>query len=77
VAVTTYDGLARNILTAARRLKLKIRGDFFNTFDHAEFQNHDSNITSVTFGQVLNTYDPRIIQLAARLSFWRSGCSLG
>lgn len=56
-------------MTGDEDAKSMIRGDFFNTFNHAEFENPDTNITSVTFGQVLNTYDPRIIQLAARLSF--------
>lgn len=56
------------------RLKLEIRGDFFNLFNHAEFANPDTNPTSGTFGQITNTGVPgdarqRIIQLAARFSF--------
>jgi len=56
------------------RLKLEIRGDFFNLFNHAEFANPDTNPTSPTFGEILNTGVPgdpreRIIQLAARFSF--------
>jgi hypothetical protein len=54
------------------RLKLEIRGDFFNILNHAEFKNPDTNIFDqggFGFGQILNTYDPRIIQLAARFSF--------
>lgn len=84
-SLRTYGTLPRNFLrgpdlvnldlslskttTLTERLKLEIRGDFFNLFNHAEFENPDTNIDSVTFGQVLNTYDPRIIQLAARFSF--------
>jgi hypothetical protein len=60
------------------RLKLEIRGDFFNLLNHAEFANPDTNPTDVgpggTFGQITNTGVPgdereRIIQLAARFSF--------
>jgi Carboxypeptidase regulatory-like domain/TonB-dependent Receptor Plug Domain len=51
------------------RVKLQIRGDFFNMLNHTEFQNPETNLQSGNFGQVLNTYDPRIIQLAMRLSF--------
>jgi outer membrane receptor protein involved in Fe transport len=57
------------------RLKLEIRGDFFNLFNHAEFANPDTNPTDVgTFGQITNTGVPgdereRIIQIAARFSF--------
>ena len=66
------------------RLKLEIRGDFFNIFNHANFLNPGvnnngdgtfagvfvgNNINSGQFGQITSTYDPRIIQLAMRLSF--------
>ena len=57
------------------RLKLEIRGDFFNILNHAEFANPDTNILDGgTFGQITNTgvpgdQRPRIIQLAARFSF--------
>jgi Carboxypeptidase regulatory-like domain/TonB-dependent Receptor Plug Domain/TonB dependent receptor len=58
------------------RLKLEIRGDFFNILNHAEFSNPDTNIgdQGSTFGQIVNTGVPtdpreRIIQLAARFSF--------
>ena len=52
-------------------LKLEIRGDFFNILNHTEFNNPDTNILDqgVGFGQILNSQDPRIIQLAARFSF--------
>jgi len=51
------------------RLKFEIRADFFNALNHAEFQLPNTNIGSANFGQISSTYDPRIIQLAARLSF--------
>ena len=51
------------------RLKLEFRAEFFNILNHAEFSNPDTNINSGTFGQILTTADPRIIQLALRLSF--------
>jgi hypothetical protein len=51
------------------RLKLEVRADFFNILNHTEFKNPDVSITDQTFGRILTTYDPRIIQLAMRLSF--------
>jgi hypothetical protein len=65
-------------------MKLEIRAEFFNLFNHANFlspgvnNNGDgtfsggfggTNINSSQFGQITSTYDPRIIQLALRLSF--------
>jgi hypothetical protein len=66
------------------RVKLEFRGEFFNLFNHANFLNpgvtNNNNGTffgggsgvnpnSSLFGQITSTYDPRIIQLALRLSF--------
>jgi len=51
------------------RLRIETRADFFNLLNHAEFLNPDTNINSPTFGRILSTYDPRIIQLSLRLSF--------
>ncbi len=51
------------------RINLELRADFFNIFNHPEFNNPDTNIGSTTFGQVTSTADPRIIQFAARFQF--------
>ena len=51
------------------RMKLEIRADFFNVLNHTEFDNPSTSIGSSFFGQVTSTGDPRIIQLAARLTF--------
>lgn len=66
------------------RIKLEFRAEFFNILNHVNFQNpggdgtNGTNINSSQFGQILSTgvgsgstYDPqpRIIQLALRLSF--------
>jgi hypothetical protein len=51
------------------RWKMEVRADVFNLLNNAQFENPDTNIGSPTFGMELNTYDPRIIQLALRFSF--------
>ena len=66
------------------RVKFEFRAEFFNLFNHANFTNPGiinngngtfaggaggNNPTSSLFGQITSTYDPRIIQLAGRLSF--------
>ena len=66
------------------RMKLEFRAEFFNIFNHTNFTNPNvinngngtfsggapgTNINSPRFGQITSTFDPRIIQLALRLSF--------
>jgi len=66
------------------RVKLEFRAEFFNIANHANFLNPEVintyqgtftsggagvNANSSQFGQILSTYDPRIIQFALRLSF--------
>jgi len=84
-AARTYGTLPRNYLRGpgvfninlalskttpiTDRLRAETRADFFNLLNRAEFLNPDTNINSPTFGRILSTYDPRIIQLSLRLSF--------
>jgi hypothetical protein len=84
-ALRTYGTLPRNYLRGpgvfninlalskttpiSDRLQVETRADFFNLLNHAEFLNPDTNINSPTFGRILSTYDPRIIQLSLRFTF--------
>ena len=66
--------LAKTTFLYNERVKLEIRADFFNVFNHAEFQNPSTSIGSPQFGQISNTGitgDPRtrVIQLAGRFTF--------
>jgi hypothetical protein len=52
------------------QLLLEFRADFFNIFNRAQFTSPNTNISDTeNFGKIQNTYDPRQIQLAIRLSF--------
>jgi hypothetical protein len=67
---TNFDlAFSKTTALSRERLKLEFRAEFFNIFNHAEFGTPDTNINSGTFGQIRTTADPRIIQLALRLSF--------
>jgi len=50
---------------------LEMRGDFFNLFNHTQFQAPNTTITSAFFGEITNTQPEsfRIIQLAGKLRF--------
>jgi hypothetical protein len=48
---------------------LQLRFESFNTFNHTEFQNVQTNFSSGNFGAVTSVYPPRTLQLGARLVF--------
>ena len=48
------------------RMAFEIRGEFFNIFNHAQFNNPGGDISGGSFGVVSSARDPRIGQLSAR-----------
>jgi outer membrane receptor protein involved in Fe transport len=78
-------GLSRNFFTGPGRTNLDValakafqfrenlnfilRLEAFNVFNHAEFSNPNLSLASPTFGQITSTFDPRILQISARLTF--------
>ncbi len=51
------------------RLKLQVRGEFFNVFNHANLGNPQATLVSPTFGQITTASAPRILQVAMKLIF--------
>jgi hypothetical protein len=61
--------LSKNLLLR-ERVSLEIRAEFFNVLNHPQFANPDSNLSSSTFGAIINTaVNPRVGQLALKVSF--------
>jgi hypothetical protein len=56
-------------ITPNGRVKLELRGDFFNMFNITQFQNPNTSIGSSQFGEIQSNYDPREIQIAAKVRF--------
>ena len=61
--------LAKKTAIVGERLNIELRADFFNILNHTEFQMPTLTYADPAFGQVTSTYDPRIIQLAVKLTF--------
>jgi hypothetical protein len=70
IARTNFDlTVAKTTDIFRERVKAEFRADFFNVLNHTQFFEADNNIANGTFGQVSQTWDPRIIQLALRVTF--------
>ncbi|WP_263369081.1 TonB-dependent receptor [Edaphobacter dinghuensis] len=50
-------------------LRLQIRADVFNAFNHTQFQNLDSGFTDSNFGQATSAWDARSFQFGGKLLF--------
>lgn len=63
--------LQKNLpLTESKALQFRVEA--FNTFNHAQFfgaASVDGNISDATFGRVVNSMPPRLVQVAIRFSF--------
>jgi hypothetical protein len=71
--INTDMAFAKNT-QIVERLNMEFRAEFFNIFNHAEFDNPNTNILSSQFGQITNTGNPgdprpRIVQFAVRFTF--------
>ena len=51
------------------RLSLDFRAEFFNVFNHAQFNNPVGDFSAGNFGEITSARDPRIGQLALKLHF--------
>ncbi|HEX7362034.1 MAG TPA: carboxypeptidase regulatory-like domain-containing protein [Bryobacteraceae bacterium] len=50
-------------------MRLEYRAEFFNFFNHPQFNNPDTTVSDGTFGQITSARDPRIMQMALKLIF--------
>ncbi len=50
-------------------LTLKVRGDFYNVINHTNLTGVTSDLSSASFGRSTSNYQPRTIQLGARIEF--------
>jgi len=84
-ALGTFGNSGKNILRAPRffgadvgllksnriteRVSTQFRAEFFNVFNHVNFNGPSANLSSASFGQITSAGDPRILQLALKLQF--------
>ena len=64
-----WDLSAIKNVSFGERAKFQFRGEFFNAFNHTNFDAIGTNADQATFGTVTSAHDPRQIQLGAKLIF--------
>jgi hypothetical protein len=64
-----WDMALRKSTQINDRYALEFRAEFFNVFNHTQFNNPDGNQSAADFGEVSTARDPRIGQVALRFTF--------
>jgi hypothetical protein len=49
--------------------QVQFRAEFFNLFNHTQFNNPNSSIASVNFGRITTTREPRLLQFSLKYDF--------
>jgi hypothetical protein len=57
------------LFSEERGSKLEFQANFFNAFNHTEFNNVSTTFSSGNFGAITSAHDPREIQLGLKLYF--------
>jgi hypothetical protein len=67
--INNFDVALHKSTRITENLQLELRGEFFNIFNHAQFNNPGGNFSSDNFGLVTSAREPRIGQVALKLIF--------
>jgi len=57
------------VFSESRGSRLEFRAEFFNAFNHTEWNNISNTFTASNFGAITTAHDPREIQLGLKLYF--------
>ena len=68
-ALSNTDLVIAKRTPITEKINTEFRAEFYNTWNHTEFTNPDGNFSSSTFGLVLNTRPPRVMQFGLKILF--------
>jgi len=68
-ALNNTDLVIAKLTPITEKLNTEFRAEFYNTWNHTQFENPDGNFSDSTFGQVLKARDPRVMQFAIKFLF--------
>jgi hypothetical protein len=67
--IANFEMTLEKATKIGERFNTQFRVDIFNMFNHTQFYNPIGDATSLQFGQVTTTRDPRLIQFALKVAF--------
>jgi len=68
--INNFDFALHKVFNINENKRFEFRSEFFNLFNHTQFNNPDGNITDGSdFGRIDRAKDPRLIQLALKFYF--------
>jgi len=68
-ALSNTDLVIAKKTPISEKINTEFRAEFYNAWNHTQFTNPDGNFSDSTFGFVLNTRDPRVMQFALKILF--------
>ncbi len=68
-ALNNTDLVIAKTTPITEKLNTEFRAEFYNTWNHTQFENPDGNFTDSTFGEILKARDPRVMQFAIKFLF--------
>jgi hypothetical protein len=60
---------AHRVIAIREKLRLQVRGEFFNALNHTQLNNPDTTVSDSTFGRITSARSPRTVQVALKLTF--------
>ena len=67
--INNWDTALMRNFPVRERLKLQLRGEFYNTFNHPNFKNPNTTIGNVNYGKITSDNGARVMELALRIFF--------
>jgi carboxypeptidase family protein len=68
-ALNNTDLVIAKMTPITEKVNSEFRAEFYNTWNHTQFENPDGNFSDSTFGEILKARDPRVMQFAIKFLF--------
>jgi hypothetical protein len=67
--INNWDTSLMRNFPIQERLNIQLRGEFYNTFNHPNFNNPNTAIGNVNYGKITGDVGPRVMEVALRIFF--------